>query len=95
MGLLSAKYRTSTGLLQTAAGDPKPTLIDGPTLVGCCPKAAVHRLLEDWWGRLDSCHLLSEFIKMGQRGAQRSAGHLKDPFERPIECEDQKNCSGD
>ena len=35
--------------------------------------------------------MLSEFTKTGQRRAQRRAGHLKDPFERPIEFQDQKN----
>ena len=49
---------------------------------------------EDRRSWVGSCHLLSEFTQTGQRRAQRGAGHLKDPFERPIEFQDQKNRTG-
>ena len=58
-----------------------------------CPLAVLHDGHEDRW--VDACHLLSEFTKTGQRRVQRGAGHLKDPFERPIELHDQKNRAGD
>ena len=50
--------------------------------------AAHHDEHKDRRSWMDSCDLLSEFTKMGQRRAQRGAGHLKDPFERPIEFQD-------
>ena len=59
------------------------------------PLAAHHDGHEDRRSWMDSCDLLLEFTKTGQRRAQRGAGHLKDPFERPIEFQDQKNRTGD
>ena len=60
-----------------------------------CPLAVLHDGHEDRRSWVGSCNLLSEFTKTGQRRAQWGAGHLKDPFKRPIEFQDQKNRTRD
>ena len=60
-----------------------------------CPFAALHDGHEDRRSWVDSSHLLSELTKTGQRRAQRCKGHLKDPFERPIEFQNQEDRTGD